>query len=344
MGANDRTRVAMIGCGKMGQTHIARMLKQQDTTQVMAICEPSESVYSDACALFRKAGLMPPPNQPDLKKLIEDYGSQLDAVFIITPHVYHFEQAKYCLEAGLDVLLEKPMVVTADEAIELIRVRDRTNKLLVIGFDGSLSPQIRSASRLLKSGEAGHILNINAMVWESWAEKYQGHWKQNRAISGGGFLFDCGAHMLNTVSDLVGESFVEVAAWLDNRSNSVDIIGSAMARTESGTLVTLSSCGETIPSIGSEVYVFCTEATIRTGIWGERLEIQRRGDRDLMPVETPPSMGVWEQFLAVRNHEIENPSPPEIGLRMALLWDAIQNSAASGGELVKLKPISALMQ
>ena len=338
-----KTRVAMIGCGKMGQGHIKRMLQQPDTTEIVAVCEPAEAVYAAVCDIFNDAGLTPPPNQPNLDKLIEDYSSQLDAVFIITPHVYHFEQTKQCLEAGFDVLLEKPMVVTAQEAVELIKVRNKTGKLLVIGFNGSLSPQVRTASRFLKSGDAGKILNINAMVWENWSLKYNGHWKQNRAISGGGFLFDCGAHMLNTVSDLVGEAFTEVTAWLDNRDKTIDIIGSIMARTESGILVSMTSCGDVIPSIGSEVHVFCTEATIRTGIWGERLEIQRRGESGLTPVEVPPSLGVWEQFLAVRNGAIENPSPPEIGLRMALLWDAIQTSAANGGELVKMKPISELM-
>lgn len=339
----QKNRVAMIGCGKMGQGHIKRMLQQPDTTEIVAVCEPAEAVYRAVCDIFNDVGLTPPPNQPDFGKLTEDYGSQLDAVFIITPHVYHFEQTKRCLEAGFDVLLEKPMVVTAQEAIDLIKVRDKTGKLLVIAFNSSLSPQIRAASRLLKSGQAGEILNINAMVWENWSHKYEGHWKQNREVSGGGFLFDCGAHMLNTVSDLVGEAFTEVTAWLDNRDKTIDIIGSVMARTESGILVSMTSCGEVIPSIGSDVHIFCTEATIRTGIWGERLQIQRRGESGLTPVEVPPSLGVWEQFLSVRKGEIENPSPPEIGLRMALLWDAIQESATNGGALIKMKPMSALV-
>jgi predicted dehydrogenase len=232
------------------------------------------------------------------------------------------------------------MVVTAQEAVDLIDVRNRTGKLLVIGFNGSLSPQVRQAARYIKSGDAGQILSINAMVWEGWSHRYTGHWKQNREISGGGFMFDTGSHMLNTVSDLIGESFVEVTAWLNNRDKPIDIIGSVMARTASGILVTMIACGETIPSIGSDVHVFCTDATIRTGVWGERLEIQRRGETALTPVELPPSLGVWEQFIAVRGGKLENPSPPEIGLRMALLWDAIQASAAQGGNLIKIEPIS----
>ena len=48
-----------------------------------------------------------------------------------------------------------------------------------------------------------------------------------------------------------------------------------------------------------------------------------------------PSRTVWEQFLAVRAGLEPNPSPPEVGLRMARLWDAIKASSASGGNMVR---------
>ncbi len=48
-------------------------------------------------------------------------------------------------------------------------------------------------------------------------------------------------------------------------------------------------------------------------------------------------MGAWEQFLAVRSGKIGNPSPPEIGLRMARLWDAIRASAAKNGAVVQME-------
>ena len=50
------------------------------------------------------------------------------------------------------------------------------------------------------------------------------------------------------------------------------------------------------------------------------------------------SRGVWEEFLSAREGRIVNPSPAELGLRMAHLWDAIRESAARDGEPVRLKP------
>ena len=208
-------------------------------------------------------------------------------------------------------------------------------RLLVVSFNGSLSPQIRTAVNMLRSGEVGNILNIHATVWQGWKTATTGKWRQVPEIAGGGFMFDTGAHLLNTVSDLVGEDFVEVAAWLDNRGAPVDILGTVMARTRSGILVTLSGCGDAIKSCHSDVRIFCEKAILRTGVWGEMLEIWRDGEEGLSPVPTPPSLGQWEQFLKVRRGEIDNPCPPEVGMRMARFWDAIKASAAQGGQMVK---------
>ena len=121
-------RVCIIGAGSMALGHIRRMLKQQDTTKIVAICEPSPMAYSLVVNVFKEAGLEAPPNQPDLRLLLQELGKNLNAAFIITPHAYHYAQTRACLEAGGDVLLEKPMVITAAEAEGLIKTRDRTGR------------------------------------------------------------------------------------------------------------------------------------------------------------------------------------------------------------------------
>jgi predicted dehydrogenase len=326
-------RVAMIGCGGMARHHIRQMLKQSSTTEITVLCEPSVEQLAATNELFTAAGLVPPPNEPDLEKMLRDY--PLDAAFIITPHAYHFNQTRACLEAGLDVLLEKPMVMNAAEARDLIAVQRRTGRLLVVAFPGSLSPQIRKAVEMLRSGELGKLISIDGLCWQSWGEYTVNTWRQEPAISGGGFLFDTGAHLLNTVVDLAGEEFAEVAAWCDNNDRPVETTSVAMGRLRSGVMVTLHACGEAIPSCASEIRLFTSKAILRTGIWGERLEIQPAGKNEFEPVPVTDSLGVWEQFLAVRAGTIPNPCPPEVGLRMNLLYDAIKCSALENGKMVK---------
>jgi predicted dehydrogenase len=328
----SKIRVAMIGVGGMARHHIRQMLKQDATTEIVAFCEPSPDQAKASAAIFSEAGLTPPPNQPDLSRLLREI--PLDAAFIITPHAYHFAQTKACLETGLDVLLEKPMVMNGAEARALIDVRDTTGKLLVVAFPGSLSPQIRKAGQILRGGEAGKLLSISATVWQNWGPGTVGTWRQQPEISGGGFLFDTGAHMLNTVVDLAGEEFVEVSAFLDNFGRPVETLGVIIGRLASGGMVTLHGCGEAIPSCNSNIFVFTQQAILRTGIWGEMLEMQKSGENKFRKVRVPAHLGVWEQFLAVRAGEMQNPCPPEVGLRMARLYDAIKASAALGGKPV----------
>ncbi len=328
-------RTAVIGCGLMARYHLRQMRQQLDTSHITVLCDPNPAALEKARQEFRESGLEPPPTRSSLEAMLVDFGNALDAVFIITPHAFHHDQTVACLEAGLDVLLEKPMVMNAAEARSLIKTRDRTGRLLVVAFPGSLSPEIRTAVKMLQAGELGQILNINAVAWQNWKEVCTGTWRQDPALSGGGFMFDTGAHLLNTVADLAGEEFAEVAAWFDRRCTPVDILALAICRLKSGALVTLNGCGDTIPSCASDVRVFCRDGILQTGFWGGYLRVQRRGRKQLRRVKCPPSLGVWQQFLAVRAGEIENPCPPEVGLRMAHLWDALRESAAQGGQPVR---------
>jgi predicted dehydrogenase len=316
----------------MARFHLMEILKQADTTKIEVVCDPSPEAYKQTQKIFRQAGMQPPVNQPDYAKLLDQYSDQLDAVFIITPHVDHHDQTAAALKAGLDVLLEKPMVMNPQEAQSLIETHDDSGRVLTIAFQGSLSPQIRHAVSLSQSGKLGQLQSINALVWQNWGQFTEGTWRQNLAESGGGFLFDTGAHMLNTVVDLAGEGFIEVSAWLENNGRPVDTRAVINGRLASGALVSLHASGETIPSCASDIYAFYTKAILRTGIWGERLEIQFTGESDFSDITVPSSMGVWEQFLAVLNGKIPNPSPPEVGLRMANLYEAIKISAEDGGK------------
>ena len=113
------------------------------------------------------------------------------------------------------------------------------------------------------------------------------------------------------------------------------------ARTASGLLASMHGCGTTV-GLGSEFFVFGTRGILRTGLWVERLAVARagdlsnpndRGDEDgsFREVRLPPHRGPWQQFLKIRRGELENTSPPELGLRMARLYEAILESDARGG-------------
>ncbi len=332
----SQVRTVMIGCGGMARHHIRNMIKMQTTTTISVVCEPSAQAYEDTATMFEEAKLPVPANQPDLDKLLRDYKGKIDAAFIITPHKYHHDQTAACLNAGIDVLLEKPMVMNGAEAESLITTRNRTGKLLVVAFPGSLSPNVRTAVNMLRNGQIGTIKTISGVVWQNWGVNTVNTWRQIPDIAGGGFLFDTGAHLLNTTVDLAGEDVAEVAAYLDNQGRPVETLGVVIARLKSGILVSLHGCGEAMPSCHSDIRVFGDKGILYTGVWGEKLQVQFNGDTPPETVPTAASLGVWEQFLSVRQGAV-NPCPPEVGLRMAKLWDAIQESARKGGSSIAVR-------
>src|SRR5258708_30364828 len=108
----------------MARGHVRNMLQGPERQQVVVVCEPSAEAYESMAQLFREAGQPVPPNQPDLARMLDEYASQVEVAFIVTPHAFHHRQAKMCLEAGLDVPLEKPMVMNTAEAVDLGAPRD----------------------------------------------------------------------------------------------------------------------------------------------------------------------------------------------------------------------------
>jgi len=269
---------------------------------------------------------------PDHRALI----GRIDAASVAVPAAAHYEVVKDFLDAGIHVLVEKPMVVNQEQAKALITKRNATGQLLVVAFQGSLSPQIRWAADRLRDGTFGPIRAISGTVWQNWKRLGDNRWRSDPEVSGGGFMFDTGAHIMNTIADLAGEDFVEVAAWQDNAGTRVDIMTTVMARLASGPYVTIHACGDALePSCSSEILVFTEKARIRACMWGRYVEVQQAGEAELEPVVLPTMKTTWHRFLDVRNGVIANPSPPEVGLRMLKLWDAIKASAAQGGQPVR---------
>ena len=108
----------------MARSHLRSILDDPRGTQVSVVCEPMAENYELTCGLFEEAGVAVPENVPDLDAMLAGHAADLDAVFIVTPHAMHHDHIVASLDAGLDVLVEKPMVVSKEEAERVIAKRD----------------------------------------------------------------------------------------------------------------------------------------------------------------------------------------------------------------------------
>jgi len=327
-------RLGVIGAGLKAADY-AKGWAAMDDVSIVATAEVSvvaRQRFGDTC---EAAGALRPVEYSHAEAMLKAMQGQMDAVYVSTPHVFHGANGLAVIEAGYDLLLEKPMVTSVEEALALAEAEKRTGKTVVIAFQGSLSPLVHDTKDRARRGEFGDLVSVNASIWEGWKTNYAGQWKQNPAISGGGFMFDTGAHMMNTVCVLVDSEFERLSAYSNNRGIAVDLATAVAARLSNGALVTFNAAGEGPPGCQSAITFFYSKAIIRIDAWGKWREISLDGvtqPREEGEIRDTP----MQIFQAVREGLMDNPSTVANGLRFARLWDAIKLSAARDGEAVAI--------
>lgn len=232
-------RLAIIGAGGIARTrHIPGLglLKRAglDTFQVTALCDTDDGNLTTAAATVRTHLGDEPAHYRDWQACLSD--APIDAVDICLPHGLHHIVGIAALEAGLDVILEKPYTVTARTGRQLAEVADRTGRVLAVAVPHRRMPGERAVHwainearligepRLFFANYTYHRPPApEAAVTPALA------WRRDRLMGGGGMTFDSGFHFLDTVRYFFGEVaqvYAELRSYSDDRpvASSRDII------------------------------------------------------------------------------------------------------------------------
>ena len=152
-----KMRVAIIGCGWIADSHAKSYLNQPD----VEIVAGADLIPGKAAAFMEKHGIVgAKTDYASHKELIEDKSLNLDAVSICTYNRQHAQPAIDALNAGINVLLEKPFTVTLDEAVEVMKAEKASGKVLSIGFQPRLDDNMREIKKIVDSGVLGQIYYI----------------------------------------------------------------------------------------------------------------------------------------------------------------------------------------
>ena len=149
-----RLKVGIIGTGWIAESHIASLKKMPDVDIVAG----ADLIPGKAEKFFKKFEVEGVRCYPDHKAMID--AEELDAVTICTYNATHAECAIYALEHGLNVLLEKPMTVTVEEAAAIIRAEKKSGKVLSIGFQPRFDENMKMIKKIVESGELGQVYYI----------------------------------------------------------------------------------------------------------------------------------------------------------------------------------------
>lgn len=188
-------RLGIIGAGAIGEKHAAAA--EQVGARVTRIVDKSPERAASLAAKHDAVA------DVDADTLWDD--DALDAVAICVPNFLHHPLALKAMRAGKDVLLEKPMALSAIDCAELADVAEQSRRILQIGYTHRFTAVGSAAHDYISTGALGDIYHAKAHLHLRRGIPGLGGWFTNKALSGGGALIDLGVHLIDLVLYLLGQ-------------------------------------------------------------------------------------------------------------------------------------------
>jgi len=202
---SEKLKIGVVGLG-MGNAHICGY-KKHPGCEVVAIADLDEARLK---ARGDEHGIK--GRYKSLTEMLK--ANKLDIVSIATPNKFHKPLAIEALEAGCNVLCEKPMAMNADEARDMLKAAKKAKKRLMINFSYRFTEQSWAMKQTVESGILGDIYFARTQWHRRRGLPGFGGWFGQKALAGGGPLIDLGVHRL------------DLALWLMNYPKPTWVMGS----------------------------------------------------------------------------------------------------------------------
>ncbi len=152
---SKKLKVGIIGCGWIAGDHIKNYMEMPDV-EIVGVADLIDGKAEE----FLKIHGAPEGIKiyKSDKELIDN--EQLDAVSVCTYNMQHAPCTIYALEHGVNVMLEKPMCVTLEEAVDIMRAEKKSGKIVSVGFQPRYNPNMKMIKNIIETGELGHIYHI----------------------------------------------------------------------------------------------------------------------------------------------------------------------------------------
>lgn len=197
----EPVRWGILGAAKFARDHMGPAIHAARGAELAALATTSPEKaagFRAFCPSIRVHG--------SYDDLLADPG--IDAVYIPLPHTLHVPWAIKALEAGKNVLVEKPTAMKADEIEPLIAARDRSGRFATEAYMIVHHPQWQFAKALLADGEVGRLLHVDGFF--SYDNRDDPENIRNRPDTGGGSLPDIGVYTCGSTRWMTGEEPEEV--------------------------------------------------------------------------------------------------------------------------------------
>jgi predicted dehydrogenase len=294
--------VGVVGTGGLG-TGLGHQFNDADGAALVAIADVSDENRERA---GEELGVPEEARYGDHEAMID--AEDLDGVAIATPHTLHYGQVVDCMEAGLNVLCEKPLCTDLDHARDLVDRAESGDQTLMVGYQRHLGPAYIEARDQLRSHE-GHPKFITAEITQPWIDNQRGAWRTNPELSGGGQLYDTGSHVVDATLWMTELTPTAVSAEMvfDDDLDGVDTQAVLNVTFEEDAAASISISGDA-PRVREHIHIWDDDGAVY--VYGHEWD-----DREITVIDTE-----------------NNESVPDIGHEQVSKCQAFVDSVREGTE------------
>jgi len=326
-------RFAIVGCGRMGQVHASRLMRD-DRSVVVAVCDDNQNIAQQLCDNFA-------PDAAVLPDLTAVLGFDVDAVVIASPTACHYQQISSVIESGRHVLAEKPLARTHEEIRQLIALSKRhPETVCVLGYQRRFWRNYQFLREQAQSRALGPIVAVTFVNCERWEPTIKGTWRDEPASNFGGFLGDAGSHKLDAILFTTGLQPHDLFARCQSGRSHVEVSASISGMFQGDIPFTLALTGNA-HHYYEELLIHCENGDLILRNDNVFIAQQNKLTQVDLPANESGPQSISNPvtgMLDVLTTDAENPSPFSSALPVLEMTQAVLDSSASKGLVELARP------
>lgn len=239
----EKLKFATIGCGRIAKKHMEGIANNNKEAELIALCDVIEDLAvqkaKNFCEFLAAYGIKAkePVIYRDYKEMIKC--EKIDVVTIATESGYHPEIAMDCLNAGIHVIVEKPMALSTEDAEMMIKAAEKNNRKLSVCHQNRFNEPVQKLRKAVDDGRFGKLINGTARIlWNRDMGYYkQAPWRGTWKLDGGTLMNQC-IHNIDLLQWMMGGEVDSVYAQCGTflRSIEAEDFGAVIVRFKNGAI------------------------------------------------------------------------------------------------------------
>ena len=333
----DKVKIALVGVGGISQVVRIPSLKKNEDVELVALCDVDEAKVSFIAEKYNI-----PKVYFDIQNLISK--EKLDGVLICTPNNLHYPMALATLDAGINTLVEKPVALSEEQILKMVKKASEKKTQLVCGMHNRFRKDAIILKDFLNKSEIGKPFYIKAGWLRKWEKSIQKGWSADPKIAGGGVVMDLGLQL------------IDLALWLLNMPKILNVRSNFYTinneyKVEDSALIVLQTNDNVIITIETAWRMHLENDLLYTHVFGSQggaflnpLRINKELHGNLVnvtPVQSNKNIDMFtnafeseiNNFVEVIKNKEQPVTPGKDGIYLLNIIDAIYKSAELGKQI-----------